>query len=467
MVVGELTQERDLIILGGGPAGYTAAIRAKQLGRDVTLIERERLGGTCLNVGCIPSKVLAHAAQERTRLSHLTALGFSVDTTHDFSQLANYRDHVVTKLRQGVEALCKANDIEYVTGSASFLSDDRIGVEHGHQFDTYRFQDVVIATGSHSIREESSVLLNAEQLYQLQELPDSLIIIGNDYIAIEAAMSFHALGTDVTLIADGFGLDMSLEKELKRTFKKQKITLVSGTVTTITPTDTHVDVTIVKAEQEKTVQASYLFQSLPRVANTLDLGVDRLGLTLNEDATLVVDALGRTNFPHIYAIGDVTPGPQLATRAIHEAKRTAEHLGGASPDTMIPYFPTIVRSLPPIAAIGLTEQAATDAGHTVQVGQFPLTANGASSIDAGSGFIKVVSDAKTSLILGIHMIGDGALELAGTFALALEMAAKQEDLRFPVQAHPSRNEALTEALEALVGQAIHLPPRQQAVFSNT
>ncbi len=179
MVVGELTQERDLLILGGGPAGYTAAIRAKQLGRDVTLIERERLGGTCLNVGCIPSKVLAHAAQERTRLSHLTALGFSIETTHDFGQLASYRDQVVTKLRQGVEALCKANDIEYVTGSASFLSDDRIGVEHGHQFDTYRFQDVVIATGSHSIREESSALLNAEQLYQLQELPDSLIIIGN------------------------------------------------------------------------------------------------------------------------------------------------------------------------------------------------------------------------------------------------------------------------------------------------
>lgn len=466
MVVGELTQERDLLILGGGPAGYTAAIRASQLGRKVTLIEQAQLGGLCLNKGCIPSKVVAHAAEVKQQMNHLTALGFSIEPTHDFNQLVKYRDGIVHQLRTGVEALCQANAIEYIQGTASFLADDRIGVEQGHQFDTYRFNDVVIATGSHSLQQTSPLLLNAEQLYQLTDLPDRLVIIGQDYITIEAAMSFQALGTQVTLIADAFQLDPSLDKELRRLFKKQKIRLVTGIVTAIETTD-EVTVTVVKEGQETTWTAPFLFHSLPRIPNTLELGLERIGVTMAEDGTIPVGPFGQTSRPHIYAIGDVTPGPSLATRAIHEAKRTAEQLAGQSPDPTMPYYPTVIRSLPPIVSIGLTEQAATDAGHAVRVGQFALNANGATTIEAGSGFVKVVTDATTSLLLGVHMIGEGSIELAGTFAQALEMAAKEEDVRFPVMPHPSRNEAWTEAIESLVGQAIHLSPRQQAILTKS
>lgn len=466
MVVGELTQERDLVILGGGPAGYTAAIRASQLGRTVTLIEQAQIGGLCLNKGCIPSKVVAHAAEVKLQTKHMTALGFSFHPTHDFSQLVEYRERTIRQLRTGVEALCQANAIEVVHGTASFLADDRIGVELGHQFDTYRFNDVVIATGSHSIKQDAPSVLNAEQLYQLTELPERLVIIGQDYIAIEAAMSFQALGTSVTLIADAFDFDPSLDKELRRLFKKQKIQLVTGTVTAIEAQE-DVTVTVVKQGQETTWSAPFLFHSLPRVPHTLELGLERIGVTLAEDGTIPVDPFGQTNRPHIYAIGDVTPGPAIATRAIHEAKRTAEHLSGQSADTTVPYYPTIIRSLPPIVSIGLTEQTATDAGHSFRTAQFALNANGATTIEGGSGFIKVISDATTSLILGIHMIGEGAIELAGVFAQTLELHAKEEDVRFPVMPHPSRNEAFTEAIEALLGQAIHLPPRQQNVLAKS
>jgi dihydrolipoamide dehydrogenase len=377
-----------------------------------------------------------------------------------------YRERTIRQLRTGVESLCQANAIEVIQGTASFLADDRIGVELGHQFDTYRFNDVVIATGSHSIEQDSPSVLNAEQLYQLSELPERLVIIGQDYIAIEAAMSFQALGTSVTLIADTFGLDPSLEKELRRLFKKQKIQWVTGTVTAI-EADGEVTVTVVKQGQETTWSAPFLFQSLPRVPHTLELGLERIGVTLAEDGTIPVDPFGQTNRPHIYAIGDVTPGPAIATRAIHEAKRTAEHLAGQLADPTVPYYPTIIRSLPPIVSIGLTEQAATDAGHLIRTGQFALNANGTTMIEAGSGFIKVISDATTTLILGIHMIGEGAVELAGVFSQALELHAKEEDVRFPVMPHPSRNEAWTEAVESLLGQAIHLPPRQQDVLTKS
>ena len=460
MVVGELTQERDLLIVGGGPAGYTAAIRAAQGGRNVTLIEQAELGGLCLNRGCIPSKVYAHAAEEMLRLPHLEDLGFTTSAVHDFSKLNAYRNRVVQQLRQGVVALCQANQIEHISGAASFLSEDRIGVESGHQFDTYRFQDVIIATGSHSIQHEESCRLNAEQLYQLEQRPESLLIIGSDTLALEAAACFHALGTEVTLFANHLSLEPSLEKELKRTFKKQKIRLVSDVVTRI-EASSDATVTVMKNGEEVAYQGAYLFQSLSRIPNSLTLGLERIGVTLAEDGTIPVDATGRTNQPHIYAIGDVTPGPQLAIRAIHEAKRTAAHLSGQDVDLTTPYYPTVLRTFPPIASVGMTEQEASEAGHTVQTGQFPLNANGATTIEGGSGFVKVIADEQTSLILGIHMIGDDAHRLVGQFTQALELAAKREDLLFPVMAHPSRGEALTESIESLFGQSIHLPPRQQ------
>jgi dihydrolipoamide dehydrogenase len=221
-------------------------------------------------------------------------------------------------------------------------------------------------------------------------------------------------------------------------------------------------VTVMKTGEEVTYHSAYLFQSLARIPNSLTLGLERIGVTLAEDGTIPVDAYGQTNQPHIYAIGEVNPGPHFATRAIHEAKRTAAHLSGQDVDPTTPYYPTVLRTFPPIASVGLTEQEAREAGHTVKSGQFPLNAKGTTTIEGGSGFVKVIADEQTSLILGIHMRGDDAHRLVGQFTQALELTAKREDLLFPVMAHPSRSEALTESiLEAIFSQSIHLPPRQQ------
>ncbi|MFY4777303.1 dihydrolipoyl dehydrogenase [Metabacillus sp. RGM 3146] len=468
MVVGELALERDLVIIGGGPAGYTAAIRAAQLGKEVTLIEKELLGGICLNKGCIPSKVLSHVSAKYNEISKFKSYGIEVsEVSHNFKATKEYMRKTVENLRKGVEFLCKENKIEVIKGSASFMTEERIGVENRDQFDIYKYRSVLIASGAAIQKDgfKQERILNARTLYDLPELPEELIVYGNDYIAIEAAFSYRNLGANVTVVLEKglTELDAAIEKELHRLLKKAKIQ-VKKNMSLESEEETACGIQAVfrdAAGGEAILEGSHLYiQSGLRPALE-DLGADRIGLELDDEGFISVDSECRTSLPGIWAAGDITGGSQLAVKAIKQGKTAAESIAGMKPECDLTLLPKVIHSNPPIAAAGLTEEEAILLGHNVKTGQFSLAGNGFTAIKSEKdGLMKVVSDADTDLILGIHMMGQGAVELISSGVTAMEMAAREEDLKFPLYPHPSMNEALLEAVEALTGQAIHQVPKK-------
>ncbi|GAA0344437.1 dihydrolipoyl dehydrogenase [Bacillus carboniphilus] len=473
MVVGELAMDRDVVIIGGGPGGYSAAIRAAQLGKEVTLIEKKHVGGACLNEGCIPSKVFAEAAKQSQLFPHLNKLGFHVEKPDlDFGQLQTYKDQVISQLRTGVEALCKANKIERLEGSASFLSDDRIGVENGHQFDVYRFNQAIIATGSCVVPhfKGNTQIVNERTVYSLKEIPASLIVDGGDYIALEVAISYAALGSMVTCVLndeDLAYLDEAIIKELKRQCKKKKIKLIAGHIEKVEENgpEVHVEVLDNKGDLQN-LSSEYFYSNANYEANVGELGIDRLGMQMDDSGFITVNAQCQTSIGNIYAIGDVTGGKQLAVKAIRQGKVAAEVIAGQPSEWDEHYMPTVIHSQPPIATVGLTEEEVNKQGLSYEAGQFSLAGNGFASLKGQKdGFVKVIKERKTDRILGFHMIGEGAVELISTGVNALEMVARDEDLLFPSYPHPSMNEALLEAVEAIKGQAIHQAPAKSKVSS--
>ncbi|QPA32864.1 dihydrolipoyl dehydrogenase [Thermaerobacillus caldiproteolyticus] len=474
MVVGELAHERDVIIIGGGPGGYNAAIRAAQLGLSITLIEKEELGGVCLNKGCIPSKVFAHAAQKMADIHHIDELGIELTaSSFQLGKLQNYKAKVTAQLRQGVEALCKANKIELIKGRASFLAEDRIGIEAGEAFDVYQFRYAVIATGATLIPPtwieiDHGRILNAYSIYGLETLPSHLLVYGNDYIALEVATSFRAFGSDVSLILeDGnehFGFDSSIGRELQRILKKMKIKVYQKhRIKNVASSLDTVAVTLKTLEGEAvTVEGSHLFVSCNMKANIDELGIDRLSMKRTEQGFIDVNHKAQTSIPHIFAVGDVTGGPMLAVKAIKQGKVAAETIAGKESEVDVTFLPTIVHSLPPIASVGLTEEEAREQYNDIRIGYFPLAGNGyAGIIGQKDGLIKVISEAKSEVILGVHMIGAGAIELISSGIIGLETVVREEDFKFPFYPHPSCNEGLLEATEALQAEAIHLSPTKQ------
>ena len=470
MVVGEISQKRELIIIGGGPGGYTAAIRGAQLGLSVTLIEQGDMGGVCLHQGCIPSKIFTHAAAKRSEIAHLQELGIGEeDATFNLKKLLAYKTTVIDGLRLGVESLCRDNKIEIIPGKATFLAVDRIGVENGHQVDIFEFNQAIIATGSTPIlptgvvKEENRILL-AHDVFDLEELPDHLIVLGDDYIALEVASSYAALGSKVTIFLNNkvsVPLDESINKELNRLFKKRKVVVIKDAVLISTiETDDGVSITIqTNKDGGETIQGTHLFVSGVRKPNVEMIGINRFGIAQTEEGFIKINDNMQSSIPSIYAIGDVTEGPLLAVKAIKQGKAAVEAIAGGIPEVDLTFVPVVVHMIPPIASVGLTEQKTRDLGMKVDVSQTSLRSNGYAAItNKKDGFIKVISDSSTDIIVGIHMIGEGAIEMAGTFVQLLEMVAKEEDIKFPFYAHPGVNESLLEAVEGLIGQAIHIAP---------
>ena len=472
MVVGEISQERDLVIIGGGPGGYSAAIRAAQLGLSVTLIEQGQLGGVCLNEGCIPSKVFAHAAAKLAEIPHLQDLGIvGSGTEFTIKQLLAYKIKVIKRLRSGIENLCKENKVEMISGKATFLDINRIGVENGHQFDIFTCKNTIIATGSSPVlplelTTPSNRILVAHEIFNLPEIPNNLLVVGNDYIALEVASCYAALGSAVTVLIDnqeGMPFDESINKELLRLFKKRKIRLITinQLLSTKEVEDGIMLTVLTDKNKEETFYGSFLFVSGSRTPNVEWIGIKRFGIHQTEQGFIEVDENMRSSIKSIYAIGDVTEGPSLAVKAIKQGKAAVEAISGGKPEVDLTFLPVIVHTIPPIASVGITEQNVKEFGIDARVSQFSMRGNGFSTITASNdGFIKVISDSNTSIILGIHMIGEGAVELSSSFVQLLEMAAKEEDIKFPSYAHPSYGEGLFEAVEGLVGQAIHMVPNK-------
>lgn len=475
MVVGEISHKRNLIIIGGGPGGYSAAIRGAQLGLSVTIIEQKSLGGVCLNEGCIPSKVYTFAGSKRSELDQLAMIGINaVGRDINIQRLLEYQKDVIGQLKSGVERLCQANKVEIIQGKATFIAKHKIGVEDGQQFDLYEFDQVIIATGSKNIlpsyvTSKGPHVLYPFELFQLSMLPEHVIIDGQDYIALEAASSFAALGTQVTLLIEsdnGLPFDEAINKELLRIFKKKKIKVIEKKETIGTQEDLNgISVTVLTNQlKEITIEGSYLVVPEIRVPNLEELGVKRLGMELGVNGFIQINNRLETSIPNIYAVGDVTGGPLLAWKAIKQGKVAVSFITGEKPEVDLTVAPTCAHTIPPVVSVGLTEQQANNLGLSVRISKFPLGSNGYSTITGKrEGFIKVISDSATEVIQGIHMIGDGAVELSGSFLQLLEMAAREEDIKFPNYAHPSLNEALLESVEGLLGQAIHLAPAKKEV----
>lgn len=479
MVVGEIVNERELIIIGGGPGGYNAAIRAAQLGLEVTLIEKGELGGVCLNEGCIPSKVFTHAAGKLAETKHMNDLGISFsEPVLDIEKLQQWKSKVISGLTNGVEGLLKKNEVEVIQGNASFISEDRIGVESGDAFELYRFEKAIIAVGS-SLQAPEGVTVNHKQIvdaasvYRLQTIPEHLVVYGSDYISLEVAMSYHAFGSKVSLILDGgkseFSFDTSINRELSRQLKKAKIKLYKiSELKSVDAVENGVKVRINTKKGEEDIEASTFFSASRNTPNTRELGLDRAGVEVSEGGLIQVNNEGQTNKSSIYAVGDVTDGVMLAVKAVKQGKVAAESCAGKSTEFDLNYMPTVVHTIPPIAFVGLTEEEAKEQGYDTNVGQFPFGGNGyAGIIDQKDGFVKVISDKETDLLLGFHAVGAGAVELVSQGTQALEMVARDEDVTFPFYPHPSLNEGWLEAVEALKDQAIHTAPIKRQTAKTT
>ncbi|MDV6376967.1 FAD-dependent oxidoreductase, partial [Sporosarcina sp. GW1-11] len=325
MVVGEIIQEKELVIIGGGPGGYTAAIRAAQLGQNVTLIEKDQLGGVCLNKGCIPSKVYTHAAGELDNIPHLSDLGIETQKPSiQLLTLLDYKNRMTDQLKKGVEALCKANKIEVIEGEATFLSKDRIGVESGHDFQTFRFKTAILAAGGKPTAPPgmtvSSRTFLSYEIFSLTDVPEHLIIQVTDVIDLEMATTFHSFGSKVTILLEkdkDLPFDPSISKELKRLFKKKKITLVTD-CTSIQTADSNDGVTVTfhnKNGEETTVEASHFYTTGTIGVDAAALGIDRLKMDMTKEGLVHVDGQLQTSIQNIYAIGDLTPGPARAVKA--------------------------------------------------------------------------------------------------------------------------------------------------------
>ncbi|RSK47617.1 dihydrolipoyl dehydrogenase [Bacillus canaveralius] len=473
MVVGELVQECDVIVIGGGPGGYNAAIRAAQLGRSVVIIEKEKLGGVCLHSGCIPSKVLAAAAAQLHMIGNSALFGIRTgETEFDLAELTNHKNKVVNQLHAGVAALCKDNKIEIVHGSAYFLPGDRIAVENGDHYEVFQYRNAIIATGSTPVIPEvipydGERIFTGRSITSIQIVPEKLLVYGSDYIALETAVSFKQFGADVTIILEerkhDFSFDASINRELKRILKKNGIKVIKDVaLQNVTVENAKVKIILQTEKETLDLQGSHLCISLASKPNLEELGLDRIGVEMEGDGYVNIDEQCRTSKSNVFAIGDVTAGPALAVKAIKQGKTAAETIAGQAAEVDLNLLPMIVHTIPPIAAAGLTEADAITEGYEIVTSQFPLAANGYAAIhDQRAGFVKVIFDKKNDILLGVHIFGFGAVELISAGTIAMEMAARDEDLIFPHYPHPSVNEALLEAVEAIKGNAIHLAPPQR------
>ncbi len=466
MVMGQLNQETELAIIGGGPGGYVAALRAADLGLEVVVIEeREELGGVCLIEGCIPSKTLINAVDLAVSARDAAEMGLTfTDLQVDREKLLAWSQKVVKTLTAGVNSLVKKRGIEVIHGRARFQDSHTLAIEGAG---TVQFRNAIIATGSR-INElppayEKPVWSSAEAL-QLPEIPGSLLIVGGGYIGLELGLVYAGLGSRVTMVEFNprllKGADFDLvEIMVDRVRTRFEEILVDSKVTGV---EFAADRFAVEIEHDsRTLSQSYdrVLVAVGRRPNTDDLGLENTAIEPDEHGIIPVTEELRTVEEHIFAIGDVAPGPMLAHKASREGKVAAEVIAGHTSAFDNRAIPAVVFTDPEIAWTGLTEREAEEKGIAVTVGRFPLRALGrARTMGRTEGLVKILADPESALVLGVGMVGPHASELIAEGTLAIEMGATLEDLMVTIHPHPTLSEAVMEAAEVAAGQPIHLPP---------
>jgi dihydrolipoamide dehydrogenase len=465
-------QHSDLIIIGAGPGGYVAGIRAAQLGMSVTVVEkRTSLGGTCLNVGCIPSKALLSASEkyEELSLGHLSDLGITHGKAKlDLGLMMKAKDEVVKGLTSGIDLLFNKNKIMRITGTATILEAGKVSVDGKDGAQTLTADRILIATGSEPVSlpdvdiDEKKIVSSTGAL-SLSSVPKKLILIGAGYIGLEMGTVWSRLGSEVEVVEYLPrilpGMDSEVALKFKGMLEKQGLSFRLGTAVKSAKTNKSgvvLDITTNEGEVEK-LTADVVLVAVGRRPNTDDLGLEGIGVTLDEKGRIPVDEDFETNISGIFAIGDVIPGPMLAHKAEEDGVAAVEIMAGLSGHVDYDYVPGVVYTAPEVATLGKTEDQLKEDGVDFKKGVFPFMANSrARAINQTEGFVKILADAKTDRILGVHIIGHEAGTVIHECATAMVFGASSEDIARTCHGHPTMNEAVKEAALAVDGRPIHI-----------
>lgn len=462
----------DLIVIGAGPGGYVAAIRAAQLGlRTACIDKRDTLGGTCLNVGCIPSKALLHSSEKfEEAQGHLTEHGVKVGKVElDLDTLMARKEKVVEDLTKGIDFLFKKNKVTGITGSARIAKQGEVVVSADGKDATYTAENILIATGSGVIPlpgveiDEERIVSSAGGL-ALTNVPKHLVVVGGGYIGLELGSVWRRLGSKVTVVEflDAIvpNMDGEVGKAMHKTLEKQGMVFKLGTkVTAAKPTKTKVALTVEPAAggDAETINCDVVLVSIGRTPYTANLGLEDVGVEMDSHGAIQVDGNFKTNVDGIYAIGDVIPGPMLAHKAEEEGVACVERLAGQATHINYEAVPSVVYTRPEAASVGKTEDQLENAGIAYNKGSFPFMGNSRARANGYTeGFVKILADAETDEVLGVHIIGPDAGTMIAELALAMEFGASSEDIARTCHAHPTLNEAVKEAALAVEGAPIHV-----------
>ena len=463
----------DLVVIGTGPGGYVCAVRAAQLGMKVAVVEKDAsLGGTCLNVGCMPSKALLHASEMFEEAGHSFAkMGVGVSTPKlDLAAMMNFKQQGIDGNVRGVEFLMKKNKIDVIHGKGKILGTGKVEVAGGDgKPQVVETKNIVIATGSDiarlkGIEIDEKRIVSSTGALSLDKVPGKLLIVGAGVIGLELGSVWHRLGADVTVVEflDRIlpGMDGEVAKQFQRILEKQGFTFkLAAKVTGVDTSGKTLSAQIEPAAGGKaeTLEADVVLVAIGRIPYTEGLGLKEAGVALDNRGRVQIDAHFATSVKGIFAIGDVVAGPMLAHKAEDEGVAVAEILAGQAGHVNYDVIPGVVYTTPEVSAVGKTEEELKQAGLAYTVGKFPFTANGRSKVNQTTeGFVKVLADAKTDRVLGVHIVGREAGEMIHEAAVLMEFGGSAEDLARTCHAHPTRSEAIKEAALAVGKRAIHM-----------
>ncbi|MFD1586730.1 dihydrolipoyl dehydrogenase [Halorientalis brevis] len=470
MVVGDIATGTDVLVVGAGPGGYVAAIRAAQLDLDVTLVEKDAFGGTCLNHGCIPSKALISATDLAQRVREGEHMGIHADPAIDMAGMVAWKDQVVDQLTSGVEKLCKGNGVTLMEGRAEFADEHTARIAHGGEgqgSESVEFEHAIVATGSRPIELpgfefDGEHVLSSKEALAMDRVPSSLVVVGAGYIGMELATVFAKAGSDVTVVE---ALDQALpgyEADVTRVVRKRAEELgidfhFGQAAAEWTESDDGITVVTETEEGSRSeFDAEKALVAVGRQPVTDALGLDAAGVETDGNGFVPTDDRARTDQEHIFAIGDVAGEPMLAHTAMAEGHVAAEVIAGEPAALDHQAIPAAVFTDPEIGTVGMTEAEAEDAGFEPLVGTFPLRASGrALTMDETDGFVRIVADADSEFVLGAQIVAPEASELVAEVGLAIEMGATLEDVVGTIHTHPTLSEAVMEAAANARGEAVH------------
>lgn len=460
----------DLIVIGSGPGGYVAAIRASQLGLNTAVVERSELGGICLNWGCIPTKALLKSAQAYQYAKHAETYGVKIEgsITPDLEAMVNRSRNVAETMSKGIAYLLNKYKVTVIAGTAKLKSNKEVEVLSAQGETTeYSASHIIFATGARSrelpnLPQDGKKIIGYRQAMTLPFMPNSMVVVGSGAIGSEFAHFYHSIGVQVTLIEYLPAIvpveDADVSAQLGRCFKKNGMkVMVDASVESVDTSGEKCKVRVKTKKGEEIIETDVVLSAVGVLTNIENIGLEECGVNL-ERGKVLVDAYYRTNVEGIYAIGDITAGPALAHVASHEALICVEKIAGLTPHVLdYSNIPACTYTSPEVASVGLSEKKAIEAGYTVKVGKFPFTASGkATAAGARDGFIKLVFDTETDLLLGCHMIGENVTEMIAEAVMIRQHKIKAHDIIRAVHPHPTLSEAFMEAAAVAYNEAVHL-----------